>query len=191
MFRLSIILIVLCFIGCNNQDYSPKPKAFHRIDFPEKKFAQAELSGCPYLFEMPAYSKVVDDNSRNAKKCWKNIVFPQFNAQLHLSYYPITRNSTLDQLTEDARAFVFKHTTKATAIDQQKIAHSDPYTTGLAYTIQGNTASNYQFYITDSKSHYLRGALYFNEKPNLDSIQPVLDYLKSDIQHLISTIRWK
>lgn len=185
------VLFVISIVSCNNEDYSPKPRAYHRIKFPEKTFLTANTSGCPYLFEIPSYSEVQPDLSTNANPCWKNVLFNKFNAQLHLSYYPITQHSTLEQLTEDARAFVFKHTPKATAIDQQKISHPEHHVSGLMYNIEGNTASNVQFYVTDNKNHYVRGALYFNEKPNLDSIQPVLDFLKTDIQHLISTLTWK
>ena len=192
MFRnLLYTFIIINLFSCNTNDYSPKPRGFFRIILPEKVYVKAEIEGCPYKFEIPTYSKIMDDISRNAKPCWKNIDFPQFNAQLHLSYYPISKSSSLQDLTEDARAFVFKHTPKATAIDQQKITHSIPQTEGLIYHIKGNTASNFQFYITDAQKHYLRGALYFNEKPNLDSIQPVLEFLKTDIHHLISSIRWK
>lgn len=185
------LCILLLLASCNNDDYSPKPRAYHRIEFPLKSFEAINISGCPFVFEKPTYSTITDDLSGSARSCWKNIVFKNFNAQLHLSYYLISPNSTLEQLTEDARSFVFKHTTKASAIDQQSISYPEHNVSGLIYNIQGNTASNFQFYATDSKKNYLRGALYFYEKPNLDSIQPVLDFLKSDIQHLISTIRWK
>ncbi|MGN0003401.1 MAG: gliding motility lipoprotein GldD [Sphingobacterium composti] len=189
-FLLSLSFLFI-LVGCDNNDYSPKPRAYHRIEFPIKSFETINISGCPFTFEIPTYSVLKDDLSKGAKTCWKNIVFKNYNAQLHLSYYSISPKSTLEQLTEDARSFVFKHTTKATAIDQQNISYPEHKVSGLTYNIQGNTASNFQFYATDSNKNYLRGALYFNEKPNLDSIQPVLDFLKSDIQHLISTIRWK
>lgn len=185
------IFLFLGFFSCDNRDYSPKPRAFHRIKFPAKNYVQIPSDGCPFIFEIPEYSKLVDDTNTNAKPCWKNLDFPDFNARLHLSYFEINNNATLDALTEDARSFVFKHTTKATAIDQQQISNAVSNLYGLVYNIQGNTASNFQFYISDNKKHYLRGALYFNEKPHLDSIQPVLDFVKSDIQYMISTIRWK
>lgn len=188
---LILIILIFCFSGCQNNDYSPKPKAYHRIILPEKSYNNQSVSGCPFLFDTPTYSLLLDDTNKNAKPCWKNVDFPEFNARLHLSYFAIDKNATLEALTEDARAFVFKHTTKATAIDQQKVEQLKNNVHGLIYNIQGNTASNLQFFVTDQKNHYLRGALYFNEKPNLDSIQPVLDFLKSDIQHMITTIRWK
>lgn len=192
MFRaVSFLLLIFVQISCGNQDYSPKPRGYHRIILPEKQFSQASPTGCPYSFEIPQYSKLVKDEESNAQPCWKNLDFPNFNAKLHLSYFEINKNATLNALTEDARAFVFKHSPKATAIDQQKITQPQQDVYGLSYTIQGNTASNFQFYVTDNKKHYLRGALYFYEKPNMDSIQPVLEFVKSDIQHLITTIRWK
>lgn len=185
-----ILLSTLCVISCRNEDYSPKPRSFYRIEFPDKKYHTIE-NGCRFSFEIPTYSNLVDDHTKNAKKCWKNLDFPQFNAKLHLSYFTIDNSSTFSKLTEDARTFVFKHTTKATSIDQKKIFSPENKIYGLEYFIQGNTASNYQFYVSDSTTHYLRGALYFNEKPDLDSIKPVLEFLKTDIEHLISTIRWK
>lgn len=189
--RYSILplLFILMLISCDNQDYSPKPRGFHRIVFPEKVYIRPN-TGCPYQFEIPTYSLLLNDESKNAAPCWKNIDFPQFNARLHLSYFEIGPHSTLDQLTEDARTFVFKHTAMASAIDQKGITLPDHRVFGMEYNIQGNTASNYQFYITDQSRHYLRGALYFNEKPHLDSIQPVLDFIKEDIRHLIYTAKW-
>jgi len=187
---LLLATILSALNSCQNRDYSPKPRSFHKIEFPDKKY-EIFQDGCPFIFEIPQYSQLVLDQNKNAQECWKNLNFPRFNATLHLSYFQIADKSTFEQLTEDARTFVFKHTTKATAIDQKQINIEESNVYGLEYYIQGNTASNYQFYASDSIKHYLRGALYFNEKPNLDSIQPVLEFLKTDIEHLINTIRWK
>lgn len=187
---LYCVVVLSLLFSCNSEDYSPKPRGFYRVEFPEKKY-HVETDGCPFFFETPVYSFNKIDSSANAKPCWKNVEFPEFNAKLHLSYFDINDKATFNQLTEDARTFVFKHSAKATSIEQQKISNPKNNIYGLEYSIQGNTASNYQFYVSDSTKHYLRGALYFNEKPNLDSIQPILDFLKTDMQHLISTIRWK
>src|SRR5690625_6392185 len=51
--------------------------------------------------------------------------------------------------------------------------------------VGGNTASNYQFMLSDTTKHFLRGALYFDVTPNVDSIRPVLNYLKEDMEILI------
>ena len=62
---------------------------------------------------------------------------------------------------------------------------------GLVFDIAGNTASSVQFYLTDSTKHFMRGALYFNERTNVDSVSPVLTYLKKDILHMIETLKWE
>lgn len=186
---LILILLVINVTACTNQDYSPKPRGFHRIFFPEKRYIQTE-TGCPFRFEIPNYSQLQTDKSNNAEPCWKNLDFPQFNARLHISYFKIGLNSTLEQLREDARTFAFKHTAIASSITQKEIRQPENNVYGLEYHIQGNTASNYQFFLSDNSKHYLRGALYFNEKPHLDSIQPVLDFIEKDISHLIMTTKW-
>ena len=92
---------------------------------------------------------------------------------------------------EDARTFAFKHTVKATSIDEGVISYSDRKVYGIYYTIDGNAASSAQFFLTDSTKNYLRGALYFNTEPRLDSIQPVLTFVKKDMEVLIKSFRWK
>jgi gliding motility-associated lipoprotein GldD len=62
---------------------------------------------------------------------------------------------------------------------------------GLLYDIEGNTASGLQFYLTDSTHHFLRGALYFNASPNIDSLKLVLDFIREDVLQLIKTTKWK
>ncbi|NGM62336.1 gliding motility lipoprotein GldD [Sphingobacterium sp. SGG-5] len=185
-----IVCAALLF-SCRQADYSPKPRGYHRILLPKKSYRETMLTGCPFVFAIPTYSVMLDDKNRNAQPCWKNLDFPQFNARLHISYFPVGKTASFGQLTEDARTFVYKHTAKATGIDQKQIDRPEARVYGLEYTISGNTASNYQFYVSDSTDHYLRGALYFNEKPNLDSIQPVLEFIEDDIRHLIRTFRWK
>lgn len=186
-----LALLLLTASACsNNSDYSPKPRGFFRINFHAKDYKPLQ-TGCPFTFEAPSYSQLTPDLSTGADPCWKNLDFPEYNARLHLSYMDIGPNATLAQLSEDARTFAFKHTAKATAIDQSRVNDPAKKVYGLTYFIRGNAASNLQFYVSDSTKHYLRGALYFNEKPNLDSIQPVLDFLGADVQHIINTLQWK
>jgi gliding motility-associated lipoprotein GldD len=68
---------------------------------------------------------------------------------------------------------------------------SKPGKSGIFYELDGSTATNAQFFITDSTHHFLRGALYFNSVPNIDSLKIVVDFIKKDILHLINTTSWK
>lgn len=190
-YRTGILMMcALLAIWSCRQHYSPKPRGYFRIEFPEKVYRPFSAA-CPYAFDMPTYATMEPDRSADAQPCWTDIRFKQFNARIHLSYIPIESREQFNELVEDARTFAFKHTIKATAIDQQRINRPEDHIYGLKYEISGNTASNIQFFVTDSTRHYLRGALYFNEKPRLDSIQPVLDFIHADIDTLIQSIHWK
>lgn len=187
---VSFLLLAFCAWGCR-QHYSPKPRGYFRIEFPEKAYTSFFPADCPYTFDIPVYAEMEPDRSAGAQPCWMDVHFPQFNARIHLSYMAVSSPENFNQLVEDARTFAFNHTVKATAIDQQRIRRPEAGVYGLKYEISGNTASNIQFFVTDSTRHYLRGALYFHEKPRLDSIQPVLEFLKADIDTLIGSLRWK
>ena len=57
--------------------------------------------------------------------------------------------------------------------------------------INGNAASQSHFYATDSVNHFITGSLYFEAKPNFDSIYPAAVYLREDIRRIMETIEWK
>jgi gliding motility-associated lipoprotein GldD len=85
-----------------------------------------------------------------------------------------------------------KHIPKARAINDSVIFREDDNLFGLVYNIEGvEAASPYQFFLTDSLNHFVRGALYFNFPPNNDSLEPVINHLEEDILHLIDTFEWK
>ena len=83
------------------------------------------------------------------------------------------------------------HAIKADAITKQPFANFENRVYGMLYEIEGNAASQSQFYVTDSVNHFLTGSLYFNVKPNYDSILPAAHYIKEDIQHIMETLKWK
>ena len=187
MNRIIIVLIVLgSMVACNNS-YTPKPPAYFRISFPEKVY-QATDNKLPYTFEYPTYTLLKADTSRGAEPFWTNLYFPDFNAGIHITYKVVDGN--LPNLLEDARTMAFKHTVKADAIDEQIFVNPNSKVSGLMYTIKGNAASQIQFYLTDSNRHFLRGALYFNEHPNKDSLAPVVAFVSEDIVHLIESVQW-
>jgi gliding motility-associated lipoprotein GldD len=62
---------------------------------------------------------------------------------------------------------------------------------GVFFIVGGNAATAHQFFLTDTTSNFIRGALYFDASPNADSIKPVQQFLRKDIEHLINTFKWK
>jgi gliding motility-associated lipoprotein GldD len=170
-------------------DYYPKPRGYFRIDLPEKQYKHLD-SIFPFVFDYPVYSSITSDVYSPQEKNWINLNFKRFKGSLHLSYKKVDGN--LNKYMEDSRAMVFKHIPKATAIDNCLIFDKQRRIFGLIYEISGSgAASPYQFFVTDSVNHFLRGALYFNIVPNNDSLAPVIDFLKKDIEKIIETIEWK
>lgn len=184
-------MTVVGLTACTTEQVdAPKPKGYFRINFPKKAY-QKYISDCPFTFDYPTYSKMELDLEKNSRPCWNNLMFSQFNGQLHLTYYGGFSADKYNEMTELARALAMKHTIRANAIDQRLINYPDRKVYGVYYSIEGNTASSVQFFLTDSAKHYFRGALYFNERPRYDSIQPVVKFIKADIDRLIETFAWK
>lgn len=181
-------VIILFLFSCESENYTPKPTGYFRIDLPEKTYEKIETD-CPFSFEIPTYSNIQPNKNNIDKPCWFDIVFEKMNASIYFSYKPV--NNNINQFLEDSRTLAFKHTVKAFDIEQNTISFPEKKVYGLVYIIEGNAASAYQFHLTDSTNHFVRGSLYFNNVPNQDSIQPVLDFIEKDIAHLFETFEWK
>ena len=183
-----IFILLITGFSCQN-DYVPKPVGYYRIDLPAKEYQKSDTT-FPYSFEYPSYAFIVRDSSSFAEPYWINVVYPAFHAQLHISYKKVNRN--LPKYLEDAHTLVNKHIQKANAISQQEYLNATNKVYGLVYEIKGSdAASSCQFYLTDSTANFVRGALYFDLVPNNDSLKPVIEFLKQDIDHMINTFRWK
>jgi gliding motility-associated lipoprotein GldD len=183
-----LITASVILFSCDNS-YVPKPRGYFRIDLPEKSYRTFDTI-FPYSFEYPAYARVVLDKRKSSEPFWINIEFPQFKGTIYVSYKPVKGN--LVEYLEDTRTFVMKHIPKADAIEDSLVSRPDARVYGLLYDIEGSgAASPCQFFVTDSASRFLRGALYFNVTPNNDSLAPVIDFIREDIRHMIKTFRWK
>lgn len=188
--RLLLVPVIVAILlqGCH-QTYTPKPRGYFRIDLPEKEYVRFD-STYPYSFEYPVYARIIPDTRPSSEPFWINIDFPQFKGKIHISYKPVQEN--LKEYLEDSRTFVIKHIPKADAIDDSLVYRPEARVFGLVYYIEGSqAASACQFFVTDSTSRFLRGALYFNVEPNNDSLAPVIRFIEEDIRHMVSTFRWK
>jgi gliding motility-associated lipoprotein GldD len=116
---------------------------------------------------------------------------PASKAEIHISYYALNDGKgVLSEYMEESRQLAYKHTIKADAINEQLFLNAENHVFGTVYRIEGNAASPMQFYLTDSTRHFLRGALYIREVPNIDSLKPVIDFLVPDMVRLIESTTW-
>ena len=183
-----IISLMLAFIISCQSPYTPKPRGYFRIELPEKSYQRFDTT-YPYSFEYPVYATISESKYAHGEKYWIDIKFEAFDATIHISYKDV--NGNLITYLEDAYTLATKHIPKADAIYDSVIIHRNRDLFGLIYQIEGSeVASPYQFLLTDSTSHFVRGALYFNTIPNNDSLQPVINLLKDDIDHMINTFQW-
>lgn len=191
---LKILLFFLLFAGCR-EHYTPKPRGFFRIDFPEKTYS-ALKGNFPYSFDVPDYAFIQKDDRNPDQPNWINVEVPENKAEIHISFYNLKSTSKptrqlLYELMEETRSLAYKHSIKADAIDEQIFVNPGARVYGTIYNIKGNAASPMQFFLTDSTSHFLRGALYIREVPDIDSLRPVIDFLEPDIIRLIETTNWR
>ncbi|NCE72897.1 gliding motility lipoprotein GldD [Odoribacter sp. Z80] len=187
MRKNKILILVFFFLyGCSEK-YTPKPYGYFRIDFPEKQWVQTPDS-LPYTFQMAGTAYIEHDPDPDAEKGWINLRYPQYNARIHLSYKTIKEDTSLTHYLDDCHHMAYTHTIKAESIHEKYFRK--PSVFGLIYYIEGNTASSTQFFVTDSSRHFLRGALYFNQHPDKDSLAPVIQFLRQDIVQLIETIQF-
>ena len=192
---LFILIATIFFSACRPEEYTPKRRGYSRIDTPDShKYREFSPDGFPYAFEYPVYANISRDSIIFAKDhdnpYWININFNSMGGIIYLSYKEINAASTLEQLLEDAHFMSFYHTKKADYQNDFSF-RNDNGVQGFLYEWGGDAASKYQFVATDSVRHFIRGALYFNTTPNADSLKPLNDFIRTDIQHMLKTMRWK
>lgn len=191
MRKIFIVLIVFFFLSvlsCKDETFAPKPRGYFRIGLPEHRYVPFDPADCPFRFNIPAGAIAVRDSGAGTGPCWYYIVVPELNAQLYLTYKSI-RND-FNQFLQDTHELVYKHTSRASSIDEQVISFR-PGVAGVVYQLGGEAASATQFFVTDSTRHFLRGALYFNAAPNADSLAPVQEFMRQDIMEMLKSLEWK
>lgn len=193
MSRALLILIIFAAACSGEPVYIPKPRMFPRIEYPDRTMRQYELEGCPYQLEFPDYARMERDSTffqdEAPNPCWFNLQLPVFNGTIYFSYYPIEDRTGFDKLVDDAFKLTGKHQIRADYVEEERIRNSEGVD-GFIFHVKGPSASPLQFYVTDSTSHFLRGALYFNQQVRPDSMAPVYEFVEEDIYRMISSFRW-
>jgi gliding motility-associated lipoprotein GldD len=206
-----LVIITACLVSCNST-YVPRQRGYFKIELPPHAYQVFDKPGYPYRFEYPVYANVVQDSSffgdQPENPYWINIDFPRFQGKIYISYIEIggkslfkVRNkqgqyvdslgaNTFDGLLSSSYALTYKHTSKASSIDDSLFTTPNGVR-GIFFKIGGNAATANQFLVTDSVKHFLRGALYFDATPNADSLGIVNDFLQQDMRHMINTLTWK
>lgn len=178
---LSLLLLV-SLVACKD-DVLIKPSAQLRLQYPAPNYGFV-ISDCPYSFEKN------DQASLEVKsQCGMNLEYARMKATVYLTYQRVA-DGNLNSLLSDAQKLTYDHTVKANEIFEQPRVDSVNQVYGMFYMINGDAATQSQFYVTDSLNHFVTGSLYFESKPNFDSLYPAVVYLRNDIRRIMESISW-
>jgi gliding motility-associated lipoprotein GldD len=182
-------LLLAPLAGCND-DPIPKPRGYFRIDLPAPDSVRVQ-SNCPFTAEIPSYGRLVQGlgaGTQGGDACWTDLVFPGQHASVHMTWRHI--QGDLAELVHDAHEFKAKHEAMASRIRTEEVLRDSADVFGTIFDVDGNVASPMVFYLTDSTSNFLYGALYFDARPNADSLAPVTRRIRADIRRFARTLRW-
>ncbi|MGB1307895.1 MAG: gliding motility lipoprotein GldD [Oceanihabitans sp.] len=191
MKNIIVLILVFCF-SCQNE-YTPKPQAKLRLEYPKPSYEIAKTS-LPFTFEKNKLAtKLETKKLPNVEASYAiDVSYPSLKGTIYLTYKGIANSEEkLIRYLQDAQNFTQKHTQKADEISERPFINKEKKVYGMFYEVGGNAASQSQFYVTDSTNHFLTGSLYFYTKPNYDSILPAANYLQKDIQRIMETVEWQ
>jgi gliding motility-associated lipoprotein GldD len=170
--------------SCGSNEPLPKPSAQLALDYVKGGYEVVDRDACPYIFEINDRARVLSKGD-----CSMKIEYPEMEATVFINYKPIQNN--LRELLIDGQKLSYDHNRKADIIAEYPFSNVDKNAYGMMYEVEGDAASNAQFYVTDSTKHFITASLYFYAQPNFDSIYPAVDYVKKDMIKILETLEWK
>lgn len=187
-FYCFLLIVLSSFLAACNKPI-PKPNGYFRIETPETRMVKFDTVSAPFTFDYPSFCdvKFINTSSNSGSLV---ITYPAYSAKILCNYNAMKPND-FRVLAEENRQFVYRHSIKASAINEEFIPNNRAQTYGVLYELKGNVATSFQFSVTDSLHHYLRGSLYIESTPKADSLAPVTQYIKGHLKVLISSLRWK
>jgi len=178
-----LLALVMNLIGCESNP-TPRPKGYFRIALPSQEYKIIECNLCGYSSSVNQSAFFSEKNLQNQK-----IYYPSLEGELFLTY----RNNQQEfkQILKETQKLIYKHTIVSSGIVEQPFNQPKRKVYGTYYMLKGDVASPLQFIINDKTSRILHGALYFNAKPKMDSLQPLINYIDQDLKLYLERFRWK
>jgi gliding motility-associated lipoprotein GldD len=190
IFRLSFFSIALFLTACTEETYVPKPKGYNRIDLPTHTYIPMQENH-PYMFEHSAHANILKDTFGIAEPHWIYVYYPTLGANIQITYKNINQDPVrFQEFINDAYKHTSKHQIKASSIEESVVKTPSGKIANI-FELEGEVPSQFQFYISDTTTHFLRGALYFRVATKNDSLAPVIEYIKKDVLHLVNTLQWR
>jgi gliding motility-associated lipoprotein GldD len=189
VFLLTGLLLAAC--GSDLSDnYVPKPKGYPRFDLPTPQYKLLDPTH-PYQFEYNSIARILPDTFARSEPDWIFINYPLFKASVQLTYKPVLNDvNRLRAMLDDSYKLAARHKIKAAVFEERRVQLKSGLEASVI-DLGGEVPSQVQFITTDSTTHFLRGALYFNTATENDSLQPAIQYIRNDIMHMLNTLKWR
>ncbi|MFT6747749.1 MAG: gliding motility-associated lipoprotein GldD [Glaciecola sp.] len=185
---LIFTLLIVVAMSCDNEVVQPKPSGYYRIDLPTPEY-NLWSAACPFEFKLSKHASMIR-SKKNKSNCYFDLEYPQFNATIYLSYLPVKNN--LKSLIDQEYSMREKHNSFSNGGDERLYRDQESKVSAMLFDMKGvKAATPLQFFVTDSVNHFFRGALYFYNAPNNDSLAPVINYIRQDIDTLVATFKWR
>lgn len=202
---LLMVAATACLLcACHHNDYTPKPYAYLRIDMPEHDYFlldtmrfdapnihTLDYKTFPFTFEANRHMEWMEKDAPMGER-WLDLMYPQWDGVIFLTYKQLHGPDDMRGQIDTSTRLLEQHYQFTSGIEEQRYEDNEHQVYGTVYYLKGaKVASTCQFWLTDSVHHFLRGALYLNTTPNNDSLAPVIEYMQTDIEHLVETLRWR
>ena len=190
LIRFSVLILVLgLFAGCDEYVPTPRKHAFPRMDLPtqdERDYLPLNLESCPFNFSYPVGGNI---EGKMKDSCVMDINFPAYNLTWHLTYRHIpTSGKPHGVHFEEFRRLIYKHAKKGRI---QEANYQTPAGQGRWFEIYGEVGTPAQVFFTDSlQENLLMISMYYQDATTRDSLQPLTNYMKEELDHAFQTLNW-
>lgn len=185
--KLFILVLLSGFFSCETEQTIPKPPTYLRLELPDHTYTPLK-DDCPFTFDIAKpYKYQIKELSDSTHK--GIIDLGPLNGTVYLHYWKLKQ--PLSYYINNANDEVDRHKIKAAKITDENILRSGDRVFGTFFSLQGDVATPFQFYLTDSTDQFMYAEVLFNSSPNYDSLKPSLDYLKIDLDKMLETFKWK
>lgn len=201
---LGLLLFVL-FSSCKEKAPVPKPRSYLRSNLPGHEYSNVNIiHPCfSYNFDLGSYGSVGDFilNDKQPFFYFEPQKFTQFcsrqlidigplNGRMELFSFEFQTKDSLKKLIDFSCDLVDEDKIMIDSDSYKRVIDSKNSVYGTMFYLMGNSAHNFRFHFTDSTSRFVLGFVRFNCRPNYDSLRPVIDYLKVDMDRMLSSFRW-
>ena len=179
---MRIIFLALFVFSCNNNVNLPKQRAYFAPELEIPTYKKISLD-CNYSFNINSQASI-----NNIKNCNYEIYYKNLNAKIFINQ--IVLSNSIERAVNTFNQKINENSRLSDQIIQSDYFNIDNETYSKLYSFVGNSPSNIQFYVTNQTDKFLTGSLFFETKPNYDSLFPYIDYIRNDIKKMVDSFRW-